>query len=265
MGYGDQLMATGMAKGAKARGKRIAFGDATKILWDHYSNIVFPGNPNIALPGSEQDPDIEWLHWYRGSRFYNKQDKVNNRWIWKTNFKPIPGEMFLTPKEMLVAKPWGQDYIIVEPYSTTWKLHGSNKQWIISRYIEVIRRLVKTGHRVLQFTSKAPILARAEQVLARDFREACAIMSKAKLFIGSEGGLHHAAAAYQVPAVVIFGGWIPPAVTGYDFHINIARGEACGSLFPCPHCQQVMESITVEEVLEATQKLLKRSTADVVI
>jgi hypothetical protein len=34
-----------MARGAAARGKRIAFGDGKKILWDHHSELIFRGKP----------------------------------------------------------------------------------------------------------------------------------------------------------------------------------------------------------------------------
>jgi hypothetical protein len=36
MGYGDELMATGMARGAAARGKRVAFGDGQRIICGPY-------------------------------------------------------------------------------------------------------------------------------------------------------------------------------------------------------------------------------------
>jgi len=51
--------------------------------------------------------------------------------------------------------------------------------------------------------------------------------------------------------VVLFGGFIPPSVTGYAAHANLTGGaEACGSLKPCPHCRKAMEAISVEEVVE---------------
>jgi hypothetical protein len=53
-----------------------------------------------------------------------------------------------------------------------------------------------------------------------------------------EGGLHHAAAALGVPAVVIFGGFIAPRHTGYAAHVNLfTGGEACGMRLPCDHCR----------------------------
>jgi ADP-heptose:LPS heptosyltransferase len=83
-------------------------------------------------------------------------------------------------------------------------------------------------------------------------------LARAKLYIGAEGGLHHAAAALGVPAVVLFGGFIPPLVTGYETHINLTGGaqEACGSLKPCDHCRKAMDAISVEEVAAAARTII---------
>ncbi len=68
MGLGDQLMASGMARGAKARDKRIAFGDGRRIIWDGNSHEIFRGDPNVALPGSEGTTDLKWIAYYKGKR-----------------------------------------------------------------------------------------------------------------------------------------------------------------------------------------------------
>jgi hypothetical protein len=59
---------------------------------------------------------------------------------------------------------------------------------------------------------------------------------------------------------VIFGGFIPPRVTGYENHENLAAGEpACGSRSPCEHCRQALESITAREVYEAAKRAIGRA------
>jgi ADP-heptose:LPS heptosyltransferase len=91
------------------------------------------------------------------------------------------------------------------------------------------------------------------------FRKALAVLQHAKLFMGCEGGMHHGAAAVGIGAVVLFGGFISPATTGYDFHANIFTGEggvACGKIIDCEHCKQAMRAITVERVLGEARKLI---------
>jgi hypothetical protein len=70
--------------------------------------------------------------------------------------------------------------------------------------------------------------------------------------------MHHAAAALNVPGVIIFGGYTPLELTGYPMHINLAGDaeNACGSLYRCDHCRQALDSISVAEVLQHTFGLL---------
>jgi len=231
MGLGDQILGTGIAKGAAARGKRIAFGDGKTILWDQHSEQIFRGNPNIAAPGSEADKDLEWIKFYRGSRIYNEHDKVNNRWLWNYEFKAKPGEIFLTAEELQWVEQFTKGCIIVEK----------------DRYEEVIKRLLLSGKKVVELNGTAP-----------SFRHALAALSRASLYIGPEGGLHHGAAAVGIPAVVIFGGWIPPQVTGYDDHINLTGGAKnfCGSLSSCDHCKEALDKISVDEVYSSAMSLI---------
>jgi ADP-heptose:LPS heptosyltransferase len=95
-------------------------------------------------------------------------------------------------------------------------------------------------------------------------RQASAVLAGAALLISPEGGLHHAAAALGLRAVVIFGGFISPATTGYDLHRNFfTGGQACGMRLACAHCAEAMARITPEEVAAAAREQLEdaRETA----
>lgn len=257
MGLGDNLIASGLARGAHARGKRIAFGDGRRIIWDHNSELIFRGNPNIAKPGSERDRDIEWIPFHKGSRIYNRHDVSGNRWAWNYDFRPVPGEIYITGDERIAGKRAGRGFVLIEPHVGD-KIGVQNKDWGFGRYQHVADRLKKSGFRVCQFQygKAGRALAGADQIGTSNFRDALAVLSHAALYIGPEGGLHHGAAAVGIPAVVIFGSWIPPQVTGYDTHTNIASGKACGSLASCPHCRAALDAITVEQVFEAARDRL---------
>lgn len=265
MGLGDNLMATGFAKGAAERGKRIAFGNGETIIWDQYSEQIFRDNPNIAIPGSEGASDLEWVPFYKGNRLYNRHDYSANKWIWNYDFKAIPGEMFFTDKELKFAKKFGKDFILIEPSVPDYKGCAPNKTWPANRYINVVQMLKARGHSVKQFSHNGRPLPGVEYIQAPSFRYALAIMAQAALYIGPEGGLHHGAAAVGIPAVVIFGGFIPPQVTGYDFHTNLTGNseEACGSLTPCQHCRSAMEKIGSKDVYRAAKEILACSTSSV--
>jgi hypothetical protein len=246
MGIGDDIIATGFARGARARGKRIAFGDGRRIIWGPHSSTIFRGNPNIALIGTERASDVEWVPYYKGHRIYNRQ--AGDRWMWNYEFKVSPGEIFFGDDE--VKHEDDDSLILVEP-NVPNKACGPNKQWPVERFQQVSDELTSAGFTVRQFEYGRPNRV-AIGVRTPTFREAASLLKSARMAILAEGGLHHAAAAVGTPAVVLFGGFVPPEVLGYDTHVNLTGGvTACGSYKRCQHCVDAMTSITVEEVLDA--------------
>lgn len=256
MGYGDEIMATGMARGAIARGKRIAFGDRTRIIWGPWSEEVFRNNPNIARPGDEGAGDLEWIAHYKGHRLYNRLR--GNRWIWNMSFRAKPGEIFFEPHELAFADAIGSGFVLIEPNVPWQKSVAPNKDLGKARYQAVANLLRRDGRRVVQFAFGRDNLDGVELLKASSYRHALAALSRAAVYVGPEGGLHHGAAAVGIPAVVLFGGFIPPEVTGYAGHTNLTGGTvACGNLRPCEHCRAAMASISVERVYGAARHYLQ--------
>jgi hypothetical protein len=254
VGYGDELMGSGVARGAHARGRRIAFGDGQHIIWHDNAHQIYRNNPNVAKPGSEGAPDLEWVAHYPSNRLYHR-GRDGNRWLF-SDWRAIEGQVFFDENEMLIAKTFQFD-VVIEP---TVKRIAPNKQWPVERYQRVATALAQAGYRVAQFMGGRTDgkLNYATPVPTSGFRIALAKLARARLFIGSEGGLHHGAAALGVRAVVIFGGFTHPRNTGYDLHHNIFVGdEPCGLQTACPHCREAMNSITVEQVLEPALEMLR--------
>ena len=258
MSYGDEIIGSGLARGAKARGRRIAFGDGRKISWSSWAPVIYENNPNVAKPGSEGAKDLEWVAHYKGARKYNKQ--VNGKWVWNYDFKPVPGEFFFSEHEKALAEKFEPGFIVIEPNVPWQKRVAPNKDWGEGKYEEVARRLIVGGYRVVQFkhSNSRRLIEGADIVELPNLRQVASVLSRAALYIGPEGGMHHSAAAVGVKAVVLFGGFIPPRVTGYDMHINLIGNstEACGHIDTCKHCQAAMANISVDEVKEAALKLL---------
>lgn len=253
-------MATGLARGAAKRGRKIAFGDGRKIIWDKNSEPVFRNNPNVARPGGESRNKVEWIEFYAGHRVYNRRN--GDRWEWNYDFRATPGEMFFSRSETEFARKEPEGFVLIEPNVPQFKSVAPNKTWPLARYQEIADRLMSAGRTVRQFDYKgAERLDRVKGIATPSFRHALALLSKAALYVGPEGGLHHGAAAVGIPAVVLFGGFIPPLVTGYTTHINLTGGaEACGSLNRCDHCAAAMKAISVEEVDAACHSMLCRGT-----
>lgn len=259
MGFGDELLGSGMARGARARGRRIAFGDGHRIIWSKQAHEIYRGNPNVAPPGSEGASDLEWITHYRGHRLYARP--VNGRWQWRPSFRAQPGQLFFDVSELEWASRIEPGFVLIEP---TVKKTAPNKQWPRERYAEVAWRLLRDGYRVAQFNPSGAVLTGVEKIMTPSFRHAVAALGRAALYIGPEGGLHHGAAAVGTKAVVIFGGFIHPLLTGYPGHANLYVGEeACGTIgVPCPHCQAAMDAITVEQVYDAAVKQIEGRHAD---
>lgn len=253
MGIGDQIIATGLARGAAARGKRVALGDGKNIRWQSQSEMIFRNNPNLAPPGSERSADIEWVNYYKGHRIYNSGG--SNRWIWNYKFRVKPGEFFFDARED-VFEP-DDNLILIEP-NVPNKPCGPNKQWPVDRWRVLAEKLIADGWTVRQFEYGGPNRVTPPTSTIGGFRHAAALLKSARLAILHEGGLHHAAAAVGTPAVVLFGGFVPPSVLGYDTHTNLTGGAdvACGSFHRCQHCVDAMNKIEVDEVLVAMQKYL---------
>lgn len=262
MGYGDEIVGSGLARGAAVRKKRVAFGDGINIRWHPYAHQIYQGNPNVARPGSEGSADLEWVAHYPGQRVYNSVEQGGSAWRWRECVM-VPGEIFSTAEELKFAAKQGQGFVVVEPSVPSFKSVACNKQWPTDRYQEVAYQLMRSDCEVVQLVpppgNYAPTyrIRGARAVETRTFRDALAVLARAKLYVGPEGGLHHGAAAVGVDAVVIFGGFVPPSSTGYAGHANLTGGaEACGSLQPCSHCREAMDKITVDCVVGAAVEKL---------
>jgi ADP-heptose:LPS heptosyltransferase len=168
-----------------------------------------------------------------------------------------PGILFLTAEEVAAAAAalWRAGvrgrFAVIEP--TIKPTASPNKVWGWSRYQAVA---VALADRIaLVQLGDAPAvpaerLAGARVISTPSFRTACAVLMLADFYIGPEGGLHHAAAALGVPAIVLFGGFISPEQTGYAEHVNLfTGGEPCGQRVACAHCAEAMARITPEQVI----------------
>jgi len=240
MGLGDWIMASGDAKEANEKTKKkVKLGDGVRMSWD---GQVFANNPRMA---SNSDTDVVWVKNYQGHRPYLKGTK-NGRLLFNDDYKPIVGEIYFSPEEQEVIDKIRGNYIIVEPNVKKVYAHTVNKAW--HGWEELFKHdlpWIQLGN----YTTEK----KTTWLETPNFRDALVILSKAKLFVGTDGGLHHAAAALGIPSVVIWTGFTSPRHLVYDTHRNIHDGsEPCGTYDSvCKHCLLKSKAITVEQVLDA--------------
>jgi hypothetical protein len=240
MGLGDWLMASGDAKEANERtGKKVKIGDGSRMFTDIQ---VFSNNPRMAF---KYDTDVVWVNNYPNSRPYLKGTN-KGKLLFNDDYKPRVGEIYFSHEEQKDIDKIQGDYIIVEPNVKKTFIHTVNKAW--HGWEELLKH-------DLPWIQLGDVTAdkKTKWVETPTFRDALQVLSKAKLFVGTDGGLHHAAAALGIPSVVIWTGFTSPRHLGYDTHRNIHDGsEPCGTYDSvCQHCLLKSKAITVEQVLDA--------------
>jgi ADP-heptose:LPS heptosyltransferase len=261
MGFGDEIMVTGEARRLQERDRRpIAVrGRDGRARW----HPMWQGNPRIAPPAAvATGRDVQWCNNYPGHRPYVDYARTTKqRWVY-TDWRCTPGQIYLSAEEAGFGEPWrGRDFVVVEPHVKATA--SPNKRWGLARTQAVVDAISGRdgAPAFVQFDwGGGPPLQRTIEVRTPSFRHACAVLAQARAYLGPEGGLHHAAAALGVPAVVIFGGMTAPANTGYDGHVNLfdnGPDSPCGRRVPCLHCERAMAAIRPEIVGYHLEHLLR--------
>ena len=284
MGYGDEIMATAEAREAKKKfpNAKIVIGDGKKT----YPSIIYLNNPNIyqgEISPTHNDEYI-WVKNYIGHRPYILgHDKIKN--FWNKDFSVIPGDIFFSKEEdqkgifsvNKIKELWSEKIgkpsnyvVVVEPNvkgPNYAKLVGTNvsgkinKDWGFEKWQQVINSLKDEITFIQPFKGEVRKLSNVIHVEC-SFRNAISIINQSNLFIGSEGGFSHAAGALKKNAIIVFGGWISPKITGYEFHENLyidIPESPCGILSKCKHCESCMEKIKVDEVISKIIDLKNKS------
>ena len=258
MGVGDWIMAAGEARELHHRSKLpvlVVARDGRPVPWPEIWNGIpylikrQGGRPcNRMVNGSGYRPYIA--------------AKTPGKWTWRA-YKPKVAEIVFTQAELDFAEPY-RGRIMVEP---NVKNNGHrNKAWLDIYWSQLVQLLRKTPM-VQCGPEGADFLHGVTRVPTPNFRLACAVLSVCRAFVGTEGGLMHAAAAVGVPGVIIFGGFISPAVTGYALHRNLFTGEGlgCGMRTNCPHCAAAMTRITPAMVADKLKEILSEERKGVVV
>lgn len=213
-------------------------------MWDH--------NPRIARP--DELGEFQALRPRDGYRRPYTAHKTERQWTWQRwgdewgGCAPR-GELYLTEAE----KAFGEQHaglVLIEP---TIKPGASpNKQW--NGWRDLVRYLPDAVH----MGQNQHVEVGARFLHTPSIRMAAAVIARAKLVITHEGALHHIAAAVGTPAVVIFGGYISPEVTGYAEQVSLFTGDGlgCGMRVPCNHCARCMNQIESAMVEAAARRFL---------
>lgn len=228
--------------------------------------------------------DVTWVTSYPGRRPYIDYEamaaaarargwngvgrplKALGRYLYNLDYRAFPAPVRLDPDEVAQAHSLRcamGAFVLMEPALKADAPPA--KQWPRERYAALARRLIASGVTVRQMSAPgAQPLADVPVLHAPSFRAALVRLKAADVYVGPEGGLHHGAAAMGTRAVVLYGGFTSPAMTGYpDLHVNLTGAPdavACGTRYgECPHCTALMAMISVDEVEAHVRRLLTKS------
>ena len=138
------------------------------------------------------------------------------------------------------------------------------KMWPWEKWRALLQKLLPHASLVQLGDEHEPVFEGVLRFAGKlSLRESMAVLAQARLHIGPDSFLMHAANGLDVPSVIIFGGSRTPDNSGYADNINLATHPVCSPCWlhdsrgdQCPYDVQCMKSISVEQVKDAVDKLL---------
>ncbi len=180
-----------------------------------------------------------------------------------TYYYPTPEER---AKARLIRPPSSRPLLVVHPFSGFFA--ARSKQWDF-RHWKLFLELVPPEIETLRFGDVEDPATPTErpnhrEVVGMDLRLIAAILQSADVFVGQDSGLAHLATALGVPSVVLFTGYVPPEVFGYEQNVNLVPAlpySPCWEKDGCPPCKAEIctRAIQPETVREKTLEVLERS------
>lgn len=257
MGCGDEILAAGRAERlALLSGRSVAITDRAGRARTH---PIWEGNQAI-----DPKSDLRLID-CSGSRPYIERWD-GRRVIFNMAHRPTAGHVYLTREE----RSWAADQMLPERFAIVEPVvrppSSPNKAWGLARWATVVADIPVPVYQLGPDDGRHA-LPGTHRLVTPSIRYAAAVIEKAALVMTTEGGMHHLAAALGIPAVVVFGAFTPPLLTGYEgqriFAVETAEGY-CGNYLPCEHCQKAMARIDPRDVARAALELLetKRSASN---
>ena len=251
MGLGDEIMAMGEAESLhEETGRPVAICDTHKRPRWH---DVWENNPALS---SEVGDGVDTIVNCPANRSYIKRWRhAPRRTEFNIEHRARAGKICLTREENDKARALAPDgeFVIIEPATRISLKSSRNKEWGIERWEYVIKDFPIP---VYQFDigDGTSLMEGVGVIKSENIRVSAGIVALASLVLTIDGGMHHLAASMGTKAVVVFGGFCDPQITGYESHINFYSdidGSPCGMYTPCVHCREAMAMISPEHVREA--------------
>ena len=173
---------------------------------------------------------------------------------------PVAIRPYLTLDPTETAAAWAGGQIVIQSSGMAARHPMLNKQWDQDRFQSVVDALAGEANFIQLGAASDPALRHARDLRgATSIREAAAILSQARLYVGTVGFLMHVARAVECPAVIVFGGREAPWQTGYICNTNLYSPVPCAPCWRSNTCdigRQCMRDIAVDDVVSAIRHMM---------
>jgi hypothetical protein len=154
-----------------------------------------------------------------------------------------------------------ESYVCVQSTKTCSSTPMLNKQWN-EEYLQNVINKLSSRFRVVQLGLKnEPKLNNTLDLRGSSISESANYLANATFFLGQVGFLMHLARAVNTRSVIIYGGREKSWQSGYPCNENVETNPECSPCWQNNHCEYdriCLKEITVEDVLEAIERIEKR-------
>jgi len=264
-GLGDNLMLSFLAREIKN------IYPSKKVIIETERPELFYNNPNVdwVIKGKKL-PFYKKPKYHIGSStekhildqmakaIHISLDRWERKLDFFTTFDDKSDVLNLLPKKYIVLCPVGKQTFA-----------SNRKEWGLNNFQKLVDLLPDIS--VVQVGDPSDPLLKDVidfRTLGFPIRTCAAIIRRSLTGVFLEGGFMHLADAVNKPSVIIYGGALRPAITGYDIHINLATKLECSPCFtsdsPMEACptMECMKQISPELVVEKIRELVHRSDTE---
>ena len=178
-------------------------------------------------------------------------------------------QMYFLPSELdclnkfISAKVKDAGYLVIEP-GTNIDWFGDLRAWPFERWQSLVSYIEEKYPKIAIVQvglSTTPLINGLIDLRDKtSFRQATLLIKNSLLFVGTEGGLMHAAAAVKSKSIILWGGVTLPNFAGYPHLHKIISNPVpcapCGQLGWCDNDRICMKSIELEMVQAEVSKVL---------
>lgn len=179
----------------------------------------------------------------------------------KCYLKPDSDDLWFKEKiEQWFGTPKNEDpppFITIEPISKT--NYTPNRNYSFKKWQFIVNDLKDRIPFVQVGVSGSKILEGVIDWTGKtSFKNTAAMIGYSKLFLSAEGGLVHAATAFDTKSIVIITGYQSEKMVAYpqNININISTHGPCGLKKPCPKCKDDVEKHDWKEIVKIIEKEL---------